>query len=55
MAYLLLFLIPVGAVLAWAGRRDWKRRRREITGHDISTALEGAKGKAASPWGAGGG
>ena len=54
MAYLLLFLIPVGAVLAWAGRRDWKRRRREITGHDISTALESAKGKA-TEWGAGGG
>jgi len=38
MIYLLLFLIPIAAVLAWAAKLDWKRRRREITGHDITTA-----------------
>ena len=38
MINLLFFLIPIGAVLAWAARLDWKRRRREITGHDINTA-----------------
>ena len=39
MIYLLLFLIPIGALLAWAARLDWKRRRREITGHDVNTAV----------------
>ena len=39
MIYLLLFLIPVVALLAWAARLDRKRRRREITGHDINTAV----------------
>ena len=38
MIYLLFFLIPIGALLAWAARVDWKRRRREISGHDINTA-----------------
>jgi hypothetical protein len=38
MIYLLLFLIPIVALLVWAVRVDWKRRRREITGHDINTA-----------------
>ena len=38
MIYLLFFLIPIGAVLVWAVRLDWKRRRREISGHDINTA-----------------
>ena len=38
MIYLLLFLTPVVALLAWAARLDWKRRRREITGHDVNTA-----------------
>jgi hypothetical protein len=38
MIYLLLFLTPIVALLAWAARLDWKRRRREITGHDINTA-----------------
>ena len=37
MIYLLFFLIPIVAVLVWAARLDWKRRRREITGHDINT------------------
>jgi hypothetical protein len=38
MIYLLFFLVPIGAVLAWAARVDWKRRRREISAHDINTA-----------------
>jgi len=38
MVYLLLFLTPIVALLGWAVRLDWKRRRREITGHDINTA-----------------
>ena len=38
MIYLLLFLAPIVALLVWAVRVDWKRRRREITGHDINTA-----------------
>ena len=39
MIYLLLFLIPIVALLAWAARLGWKRRRREISGHDINTAV----------------
>jgi len=39
MIYLLLFLIPIVAVLAWAARLDRKRRRREITGHDINATV----------------
>ena len=39
MIYLLLFLAPIVALLAWAARVDWKRRRREITGHDVNTAV----------------
>ena len=38
MVYLVLFLTPVVALLGWAARLDWKRRRREITGHDVNTA-----------------
>ena len=38
MVYLLLFLTPIVALLGWGARLDWKRRRREITGHDINTA-----------------
>ena len=43
MIYLLLFLTPIAAVLAWAARLDWKRRRREITGHDINKAAYTAR------------
>ena len=39
MIYLLLFLIPIVALLAWRARLDRKRRRREITGHDVNTAV----------------
>jgi hypothetical protein len=56
MISLLFFLIPIGAVLVWAARLDWKRRRREITGHDINTAAyyarRDAEGKT-TEWGAG--
>jgi len=38
MIYLLLLLTPIVALLAWAARLDWKRRRRESSGHDINTA-----------------
>jgi len=38
MIYLLLFLIPIVALLGWAARLDWKRRRREASGHDVITA-----------------
>ena len=57
MIYLLFFLVPV-ALLAWAARVDWKRRRREISGHDINTAAytvrQDAQGKA-NKWNALGG
>jgi len=56
MIYLLLFLIPIVALLVWAARLDWKRRRREISGHDINmaayTARRGGEGKA-TEWTAG--
>jgi hypothetical protein len=58
MIYLLFFLIPIGALLAWAARLDWKRRRREISSHDINTATynarQDAEGKA-NEWNALGG
>jgi hypothetical protein len=38
MIYLLLFLIPIAALLGWAARLDWQRRQREISGHDVNTA-----------------
>ena len=38
MIYLLLFLIPIVALLGWAARADWKRRRREPSGHDVTKA-----------------
>jgi lipopolysaccharide biosynthesis regulator YciM len=38
MIYLLLFLIPIVALLGWAARLDWTRRQREISGHDTNTA-----------------
>ena len=38
MMYLLLFLIPVVALLAWATRVDRKRRWRENSSHDINAA-----------------
>ena len=37
MMYLLLFLIPVVALLAWAARVD-RKRRRDNSGHDINAA-----------------
>ena len=38
MIYLLLVLIPIVALLGWAARLDRKRRRREVSGHDVTTA-----------------
>ena len=38
MIYLLFFLIPIVALLTWTVRVDWKRRRREISAHDINKA-----------------
>jgi len=38
MIYLLLSLIPIVALLGWAARLEWKRRRCEISGHDVNTA-----------------
>jgi hypothetical protein len=38
MMYLLLLLIPVVALLAWAARVDRKRRRRDNSLHDINAA-----------------
>ena len=43
MIYLLFFLIPIVALLGWAARLDWKRRRREISGHDVNTAAYTAR------------
>jgi Na+-transporting methylmalonyl-CoA/oxaloacetate decarboxylase gamma subunit len=43
MIYLLFLLIPIVALLAWAARLDWKRRRRGISGHDINTAAYTAR------------
>jgi hypothetical protein len=56
MIYLLFFLVPIVALLAWAARLDWKRRRREISGHDINTATYNARQDAerkATEWTAG--
>ena len=56
MMYLLLLLIPIVALLAWAIRVDQKRRRRENSGHDVNAAARTAKRDAqrrSSEWGAG--
>jgi hypothetical protein len=39
MFYLSLFLIPIVALLALGSQADRNRRRREITGHDVNTAV----------------
>lgn len=57
MMYLLLFLVPIVALLAWAARVNRKRRRREKSGHSVSAAARNAKRdseRRASEWGAGG-
>ena len=43
MIYLLLFLIPIVALLGRAARLGWKRRQREISGHDINTAAHAVR------------
>jgi len=56
MMYLLLLLIPIVALLAWAIRVDQKRRRRENSGPDVNAAARTAKRDAqrkSSEWGAG--
>jgi hypothetical protein len=56
MMYLLLFLIPIVALLVWAVRMDWKRRRRENSVHDIRAAELGGRRDAerkTTEWGAG--
>lgn len=56
MIYLLLFLIPIVALLVWAARVDRKRRRRENRGHDIGAAARASRQDAerrSTEWGAG--
>jgi hypothetical protein len=56
MMYLLLFLIPIVALLVWAVRMDWKRRRRENSVHDVRAAALGGRRDAerkTTEWGAG--
>lgn len=56
MMYLLLFLVPIVALLVWAARVDRKRRRRENSGHDINAAVRTAGQDAqrkSTEWGAG--
>jgi hypothetical protein len=56
MMYLLLFLIPIAALLVWAARVDQKRRRRENSLHNIRAAeLAGRRDaeRKTTEWGAG--
>jgi hypothetical protein len=56
MVYLLLFLLPIAALLIWAAKVDRKRRRRENSGHDVNAAARTAKRDAqrrSTEWGAG--
>jgi len=56
MVYLLVFLVPIAALLVWAARVDWKRRRRENSVHDIRAAELGARRdgeRKSTEWGAG--
>jgi hypothetical protein len=56
MIYLLFFLIPIVALLAWAARLDWKRRRRENAVHDVrATELASRRDaeRKTTEWGAG--
>ena len=38
MGFMLVFLVPVGLLLAWAVVSDLRRRRRRALSHDIGTA-----------------
>ena len=38
MGFMLVFLVPVGLLLAWAAVFDLRRRRRQIPTPDISAA-----------------
>ena len=56
MMYLLFIVVPIGALLGWAARVDWKRRRREKSIHDIRAAeLSGRRDaeRKTTEWGAG--
>jgi hypothetical protein len=56
MVYLLVFLVPIAALLVWAARVDRKRRRRENSVHDIRAAELGARRdgeRKSTEWGAG--
>jgi hypothetical protein len=56
MLLLLLILIPVAVLLVWAFRVDRKRRRREISSHDVNAAARTERWDAqrkSSEWGAG--
>ena len=56
MIYLLLFLIPIVALLVWAARVDGKRRRRQNPAHDIGAAARTTRRDAqrkSTEWGAG--
>lgn len=52
----LLILIPVVVLLVWAVRVDRKRRRSEISSHDVNAAARTERWDAqrkSSEWGAG--
>ena len=56
MLFLLLIMIPVVVLLVWGFRVDRKRRRREITSHDVNAAARTERWDAqrkSSEWGAG--
>jgi hypothetical protein len=38
MGFMLVLLVPVGLLLAWAVVFDLRRRRRQVSTHDISAA-----------------
>lgn len=52
----LLILVPIVVLLVWAVRVDRKRRRREISSHDVNAAARTERWDAqrkSSEWGAG--
>ncbi|HEY0451104.1 hypothetical protein [Actinophytocola sp.] len=46
MNALLLLFVPLVALVVWGVVFDLKRRRRPVTGHDISSAAKRARGNA---------
>jgi len=56
MLFLLFILIPVVVLLVWGFRVDRKRRRSEISSHDVNAAARTERWDAqrkSSEWGAG--